>query len=143
MKGLLRRLPRALAEEYEARAPVYYAEVAVDGWLEAMPGAVRVRALSKFPAVTRDLSLILPRTTRYAAVEKALLGATAPHLCSVGLKDIFADPSGVRLPADQRSLTVTLTFRDEARTLLSEEVDRAVETLRDHAKAELGAVFRA
>jgi phenylalanyl-tRNA synthetase beta chain len=143
MEGLLRRLPRALAEEYEAKAPVYYAEVAVDGWLGAMPGAVRVRALSKFPAVTRDLSLILPRTTRYAAVEKALLGATAPHLCSVGLKDIFTDPSGVRLPADQRSLTVTLTFRDEARTLLSEEVDRAVETLRDHAKAELGAVFRA
>ena len=143
VKGLVRRLPRALAEEYEAKAPVYYAEVAIDDWLGAIPGAVRVRALSKFPAVTRDLSLILPRTIRYAAVEKALLGARAPHLCSVGLKDIFADPSGVRLPADQRSLTVTLTFRDEARTLLSEEVDRAVETLRDHAKAELGAVFRA
>lgn len=141
--GLLRRLPRVMAEEYGAKAPVYYAEMAVDGWLGAMPGAVRVRALSKFPAVMRDLSLILPRTIRYAAVEKAVLGARAPHLCSVRLKDVFADPSGVKLPADQRSLTVTLTFRDEARTLISEEVDRAVETLRDHAKAELGAVFRA
>ena len=143
MEGLLRRLPRALAGEYEAKAPVYYAELVVDGWLGAMPGAVRVRALSKFPAVTRDLSLILPNTTPYAAVEKAVLGARAPHLCLVGLKGIFADPSGVKLPADQRSLTVTLTFRDEARTLFSEEVDRAVETLRDHAKAELGAIFRA
>ena len=141
--GLLRRLPRVMAEEYGAKAPVYYAEMAVDGWLGAMPGAVRVRALSKFPAVMRDLSLILPRTIRYAAVEKAVLGARVPHLCSVRLKDVFADPSGVKLPADQRSLTVTLTFRDEARTLISEEVDRAVETLRDHAKAELGAVFRA
>ena len=141
--GLLRRLPRVMAEEYGAKAPVYYAEMAVDGWLGAMPGAVRVRALSKFPAVMRDLSLILPRTIRYAAVEKAVLGARVPHLCSVRLKDVFADTSGVKLPADQRSLTVTLTFRDEARTLISEEVDRAVETLRDHAKAELGAVFRA
>jgi phenylalanyl-tRNA synthetase beta chain len=130
--GLLRRLPRVMAEEYGAKAPVYYAEMAVDGWLGAMPGAVRVRALSKFPAVMRDLSLILPRTIRYAAVEKAVLGARVPHLCSVRLKDVFADPSGVKL-----------TFRDEARTLISEEVDRAVETLRDHAKAELGAVFRA
>jgi phenylalanyl-tRNA synthetase beta subunit len=49
----------------------------------------------------------------------------------------------VTLPAEQRSLTVTLTFRDEVRTLTSEEVDRAVETLRDHAKSVLGAVFRA
>ena len=76
-------------------------------------------------------------------MEQALLGSRAPHLISVGLKDVFTDASGGKLPVDQRSLTVTLTFRDEARTLTSEEVDRAVETLRDHAKAELGAVFRA
>jgi phenylalanyl-tRNA synthetase beta chain len=90
----------------------------------------------------RDLSLVLPRTLAYAAIEKALLGAKVPHLQSVGLKDVFTDPSGAKLAADQRSVTVTLTFRDEARTLTSDEVDRAVETLRDHAKAELGAVFR-
>ena len=71
-----------------------------------------------------------------------LLGAKVPHLHAVGLKDVFVDATGVKLAADQRSVTVTLTFRDEGRTLTSEEVDRAVETLRDHAKAELGAVFR-
>lgn len=143
VEGLLRRLPRALGEKFAAKSPVYYAEMDVDGWLETVPAPVRVRPLPRFPAVTRDLSLILPKTTRYAAVEKALSGARAPHLFSVGLKDVFEDPSGVTLPAEQRSLTVTLTFRDEVRTLTSEEVDRAVETLRDHAKSVLGAVFRA
>jgi phenylalanyl-tRNA synthetase beta chain len=143
VEGLLRRLPRALGEKFAAKSPVYYAEMDVDGWLETVPAPVRVRPLPRFPAVTRDLSLILPKTTRYAAVEKALFGARAPHLFSVGLKDVFEDPSGVTLPAEQRSLTVTLTFRDEVRTLTSEEVDRAVETLRDHAKSVLGAVFRA
>jgi len=104
---------------------------------------VRVQALPKFPAVERDLSLILPKTTTYALIEKALLTAKAPHLRSVGLKDVFADASGTKVAADQRSVTVTLTFREEGRTLTSDEVDRAMETLRDHAKAELGAVFRA
>jgi phenylalanyl-tRNA synthetase beta chain len=79
----------------------------------------------------------------YAAAEKALLAARAPHLCGVELKDVFVDPTGAKLPADHKSVTVTLTFREEDRTLTSDEVDRAVETLRDHAKAELGAVFRA
>ncbi len=143
VEGLLRRLPRALGEKFAAKSPVFYAEMDVDGWLETVSAPVRVRPLPRFPAVTRDLSLILPKTTRYAAVEKALSGARAPHLFSVGLKDVFEDPSGVTLPAEQRSLTVTLTFRDEVRTLTSEEVDRAVETLRDHAKSVLGAVFRA
>lgn len=141
--GVLRRLPRALAAAHDAKHAVYQAEVVIDGWLETAPAAVRVADLPKFPAVQRDLSLILPRSTPYAAVENSLRGARAPHLRQVGLKDVFADPSGVKLPADQRSVTVTLTFRDEGRTLTSDEVDRAVESLRDHAKAELGAVFRA
>jgi phenylalanyl-tRNA synthetase beta chain len=142
-EGTVRCLPRALAGEYDAKGPVFYAELVVDGWLSTPPAAVRVRALPKFPSVQRDLSLLLPRTTAYAAVEKALLAAKVPHLQSVALKDVFVDATGAKLAADQRSLTVTLTFRDEERTLLSDEVDRAVETLRDHAKAELGAVFRA
>ena len=141
--GSIRRLPRALAEAHDAKDGVYFAEVLVDGWLETPEPSVRVQPLPKFPAVERDLSLILPKIVSYAAIEKALLTAKAPHLRSVGLKDVFTDPSGAKLAADQRSVTVTLTFREEGRTLTSDEVDRAVETLRDHAKAELGAVFRA
>jgi phenylalanyl-tRNA synthetase beta chain len=143
VSGSVRRLPRSLAEAHDAKDAVYFAEVLVDGWLEAAAGSVRVKALPKFPAVERDLSLILPKSTTYDAIEKAVLSAKVPHLRTVGLKDIFTDPSGAKLPADQRSVTVTLTFRDEDRTLTSDEVDRAVEALRDRAKAELGAVFRA
>jgi phenylalanyl-tRNA synthetase beta chain len=143
VSGSVRRLPRSLAEPHDAKDAVYFAEVLVDGWLEAAAGSVRVKALPKFPAVERDLSLILPKSTTYDAIEKAMLSAKVPHLRTVGLKDIFTDPSGAKLPADQRSVTVTLTFRDEDRTLTSDEVDRAVEALRDRAKAELGAVFRA
>jgi phenylalanyl-tRNA synthetase beta chain len=104
--------------------------------------SVRVKPLPKFPAVERDLSLVLPHATAYAAIEQTLRGAKVPHLQAVALKDVFVDATGTRLAADQRSVTVTLTFRDEGRTLTSDEVDRAVETLRDHAKTELGAVFR-
>ena len=142
VSGAIRRLPRALVEASDAKNAVYFAEVLIDGWLEAAAPPVRVQTLPKFPAVERDLSLLLPKATTYAAIEKALLAAKAPHLRSVGLKDVFTDPSGAKLAADQRSVTVTLTFREEDRTLTSDEVDRAVETLRDHAKAELGAVFR-
>jgi phenylalanyl-tRNA synthetase beta chain len=140
--GFVRRLPRMLAGAHDAKDAVYYAEILIDGWLAAAPATIRVQPLPKFPSIERDLTLVLPRLVNYAAIEKALGGAKAPHLQSVGLKDVFVDPSGVKLGADQRSVTVTLTFRDEGRTLTSDEVDRAVETLRDQARAELGAVFR-
>jgi phenylalanyl-tRNA synthetase beta chain len=140
--GTVRRLPRGLAEAHDAKDAVYYAEVVVDGWLGAAPAPVRVRPLPKFPVAERDLSIVLPRAVTYAAIETALRGAKAPHLQAIMLKDVFVDASGAKLAPDQKSVTVTLTFREEDRTLTSDEVDRAVETLRDHAKAELGAVFR-
>ena len=142
VEGALRRLPRALADACDARGPVFYAEVLVDGWLEAAPGIVRVQTPPKFPAIHRDVSLILPRDTPYAAVEKVLVGARVPHLRGVSFKDVFEDPTGEKRPVDRRSITVTLTFREDGRTLTSDEADRAVEALRDHAKAELGAAFR-
>lgn len=140
--GMLHRLPRALASAHDAKTPVFYAEVLIDGWLGAEPSAPRVQPLPKFPAVERDLSVVLPRTTPFADLHRVLLAARAPHLRGVALKDVFTDPSGEKLGAGLRSLTLALTFRDDGRTLTSDEVDRAVETLRDHAKAELGAVFR-
>ncbi|MFM8721054.1 MAG: phenylalanine--tRNA ligase subunit beta, partial [Chthoniobacterales bacterium] len=113
VSGSVRRLPRSLAEAHDAKGAVYFAEVLTDGWLEAAAPSVRVQALPKFPAVERDLSLLLPKSTTYAAIEKALLSAKAPHLRGAELKDVFADPSGAKLPADQKSVTVTLTFREE------------------------------
>ncbi|MFN9956016.1 MAG: hypothetical protein ACK55I_23215, partial [bacterium] len=59
--GIVRRLPRALAEAHDAKDAVYFAEVVIDGWLGKSPAEVRVQPLPKFPAVERDLSLVLPR----------------------------------------------------------------------------------
>lgn len=140
--GVLHRLPREQAAYFDAKAPVFYAEISVDRWLEAKAEAVRVAPLPKFPPVERDLAAILPKTVRYAEVEKWLRKADVPHLQNIFLKDVFSDESGEKLDAVLRSLTITLTFRDEARTLTADEVDRALETLRDRMKAELGAVFR-
>lgn len=142
VSGLVRRLPNNLAEAHEAKAPVYYAEVLVDGWLEHADPVAHVKPLPKFPAAARDLTVILPVTTAYARLEEVLRSARAPHLQEISLKGVFTDSTGRNLEASQRALTVTLTFRDDARTLTAVEVDRAMETLRDHAKAELGAVFR-
>jgi phenylalanyl-tRNA synthetase beta chain len=121
---------------------VYCAEICIGAWLETAPAAVRVLALPRFPAVGRDLSIILPRHVTFARVDSALRAVKVPDLESFALKDVFSDDSGVALASGSRALTVALTFRSDSRTLTSDEIDRAVEVLRDHAKAELGAEFR-
>lgn len=142
LAGTVRRLSRDLGAAHDAKSPVHYAELVIDDWLGAAPEAVRVRDLPKFPPVHRDLSMTLPSLLPFAAAEAALLGAKVPHLECVALADVFTDPTGAKISRDERVLTVTLTFRETGRTLTTDEVDRAVAALLDHAKAELGAVFR-
>ena len=56
--------------------------------------------------------------------------------------DIYVDPSGEKLPADRKSIAISLTFRAQERTLNSEEVNAACDRLKQQLKAKLAVDFR-
>lgn len=101
----------------------------------------RFVAIPKFPAVRRDLALLLDATTPYSLIEETALGAKEELLTSIVPFDIFSDPSGVKVPAGKKSLAVALTFQHADRTLTTEEVNdavaRIVARLRESAGAEI------
>ncbi len=140
--GTLRLLPRELAARFEATQPVLYAEVRLDAWLARPADEVRAGALPRFPAVSRDLSVLMPLDVPYARLRDTVAAQASALLEELRLKDVFHDPSGARLPADRRSLTCTLTFRAPDRTLTSDEVDQAVDALRASLKQTGWADFR-
>jgi len=63
-------------------------------------------------------------------------------LAGAALFDLFADPSGEKLPADRKSLAYSLTYRSSQRTLTAEEVNAAHARIKDRLKAELNVAFR-
>lgn len=98
-------------------------------------------SLPKFPAVRRDLALLLDAATAYAAVEEAVLVAKEELLTGVTPFDVFSDPAGVKVPLGKKSLAIALTFQHAERTLTTEEVTEAlgriVTRLRESAGAEI------
>jgi phenylalanyl-tRNA synthetase beta chain len=98
-------------------------------------------SLPKFPAVRRDLALLLDAATAYAEVEEAVLAAKEELLTGVTPFDVFSDPSGVKVPLGKKSLAIALTFQHVERTLTTEEVTEAlgriVTRLRESAGAEI------
>ncbi len=86
-------------------------------------------ALTKFPSVTRDLALIADKTLPYASLEKVLLESGEILLQSVIPFDVFTDPKGEKIPAEKKSIALSLTFHHNERTLTTEEVSQAVERL--------------
>lgn len=98
-------------------------------------------SLPKFPAVRRDLAILLDAATAYAAVEEAVLAAKEELLTGVTPFDVFSDPAGVKVPLGKKSLAIALTFQHAERTLTTEEVTEAlgriVTRLRESAGAEI------
>ena len=96
--------------------------------------------LPSFPAVGRDLSLVVARSLPWgdlAATVREICGKT---LESVDFLDTFA---GGNIPPEKHSVHFGLQFRDPSRTLTGEEVDRAVKSVIEACGVRFGASLRA
>jgi phenylalanyl-tRNA synthetase beta chain len=115
-------LERALGRDYKLRQAVGLAEVDLGRLLDFTLRRLTFRPFSKFPAVERDFSLLVPAGTPYRALAAAIAG--------LGLEEILSFRPVERLPEGQiaaghYSLLVRVTFQSERRTLTSDEVAAA------------------
>ena len=102
----------------------------------------RFGTIPKFPAVRRDLALMLDAATPYSLIEQAALEAREELLASVIPFDIFSDPEGLKVPLGKKSLAVALTFQHADRTLTTEEVNEAVARIVTRLRDSVGAEIR-
>ena len=75
-------------------------------------------------------------------MEEVIAAAKAPHLEKTRLFDLFLDPKGEKIPADQKSLAYALTYRAADRTLTEKEVNEAHDLVRKKLVADLACTFR-
>jgi phenylalanyl-tRNA synthetase beta chain len=98
-----------------------------------------VHALPEYPAIERDLSLIVPEQTAWAKIEGLVAGLGLALLESGQFVGTFR---GSQIGAGKKSVTLRLRFRDEKRTLRHEEVDPQVAAVVEKARTDLGAELR-
>jgi phenylalanyl-tRNA synthetase beta chain len=135
--GLL--LPE-LQKKYDLRQAVAGLELDWEALIAAFEPVRRSKAVPRFPGVTRDLSVVVDEAVRWADVSAAVRGAQLAFLEEVGFVTTFRN---AQIGAGKKSLTLTLDFRDPARTLKSEEVDAQVAAAVGVLKEGFGAVLRA
>ena len=97
--------------------------------------AVRYRTIPPFPAVERDLALLVADRIPAAEVEAAIRRQAGPLLRTVGLFDLYR---GQGVPDRHRSLAYRLRFVSAERTLTDEEVDDLLEHVAEHLARVLG-----
>ena len=117
------------------------AEIELDALMSLAGTAVRIKPIPRFPAIQRDLSIMVDEGIRWADIMEAIRAKTSPELQDIRFVGIYR---GKGIPSGRKSVTLSLCFRDEDGTLTHETVDRLeaaiVRSLAKSVAAELRTV---
>ena len=132
--GVVGQVKAQLADAYHARKPIWLAELDLENlWDLHRAARIVFKALSVFPASSRDVTVIAPLTLSVAAVEKHIRDMRIAILEDVTLIDLY-EPKDT----EERNLTFRLTFRKADRTLKDAEVDKEREKVAQSLIKNLG-----
>ena len=133
-------LHKKLLKKFDIENEVYYADL---NWKELMKAvknnAVTYKELSKYPAVKRDLALLLDKQVQFAEIEKIAYETDKKLLKSVELFDVY---EGKNLEAGKKSYAVSFTLQDENATLNDKQIDKLMGKLVQNLENKLGAKLR-
>lgn len=135
--GLVRR---ALTARLGIEMPVYFADL---NWTALMKKvrnvSVSFREISKFPAVSRDLALLVDKSVEFAAIERVAYACEKKLLRSVVLFDVY---EGKNLEAGKKSYAVNFILQDETKTMSDKQTDAIMQKIIAQLEKQIGAKLR-
>ena len=137
--GVLGQIHPLVAANYGVDTELYCAELRFDALLAAMGPDPEYVPLPKFPAVTRDIAVLVDAGVPVGALEGTISDAAAGLLREVSLFDIY---TGDNLPAGKKSVAFNLVLRADDRSLTAQEADDEVGIILARLEQEHGAVLR-
>lgn len=137
--GEFGQLLPALAKRYDLRDAVFLAELNLDLVLARRNPSRSFKPIPMFPAIRRDVAMIVPEATTHDSVLQAIRQTKPANLESVELFDVFR---GKNVPEGQKSVAYAFTYRNSERTLTDAEVSAAHEKVVEQFKKSLQATVR-
>jgi phenylalanyl-tRNA synthetase beta chain len=118
--GVFGELALPVREAFDLDAPVFVAELSLSTLLTLPPWVPVYQPLPRYPAVQRDLALVVPDAVTAGEIEMAIRGMRLPLLTRLVLFDVYA---GDQIGPGRRSLAWSLTYQAPDRTLRDSEVN--------------------
>lgn len=137
--GWLGRIHPEAADAYDLNQPVYIAELDMAYVLQRAKLITEYAPLPRYPAVLRDMALVVPDAVSAARVIEVIYEAGGDLVENVSLFDLYKGP---QIPAGSRSLAFAVTYRDPARTLSDEVIIRLHQEIEGALEARLGISLR-
>ena len=136
--GFVGQVHPRTAKDYKVPA-TYVFELNLEALLAADKVANEYHPISKYPAITRDIALLVDRNVTNADVVAVIEKRAGAFLKKVHLFDVY---SGLHLPKGKKSLAYTLTYQDDHDTLIEDQVNKAFAKVTQALEDELAAEIR-
>ena len=119
---------------------VFFADIYWDNLLKAVKKyVVEYKEISKYPAVSRDLALLVDKTVEFEQIKEIAYSTEKKLLKAVELFDVY---EGKNLPAGKKSYAVNFILQDEQKTLNDKQIDSIMKKLIDNLTKRLNAELR-
>ena len=138
--AMLGIVAKKIQKAFDIDNEVYYADI---NWKQVMKAAKAVKVsykeLTKFPAVRRDLALLVDNSVKFADIEKIAYETEKKLLREVELFDVY---EGKNLEPGKKSYAVSFLLQDESQTLTDKQIDKIMQRLIDNLQNKLQAKLR-
>ncbi len=137
--GFLGEIHPEVADNFECPAKTYIAVLDVKTLIDNADMIRAYKALPKYPAVSRDIAMLVKDNILVKEIEAVIRQRGGKLIEEVRLFDVYR---GDQVPAGMKSVAYTITFRAPDRTLVEDDVNKAMEKILGGLKTSLDATLR-
>ena len=124
----------------EIEAPVYFADINWNALMKTVKNkSVSFTEIPKFPAVSRDLALLLDKNIEFAEIEKIAYQSEKKVLKEVRLFDVY---EGKNLEEGKKSYAVNFLLQDEQKTMNDKQIEAIMNKIEQNICKQLNAKVR-
>ena len=137
--GVIGEIPPTVAKNFEIEEKCYVAEICFSAVFEAIDDNIKFRQLPKFPAVTRDIAMIVDKARPVGEIEAVITKAGGQLLDTIELFDVY---EGKQIPEGKKSVAFAISFRAQDRSLTNEEVNKVFNKILKDLEYKIQAQLR-
>ena len=137
--GIIGEIHPSVSRKYDIDVPCYMAELSFDAVKTAINDDIKYKPLPKFPAVTRDIAMLVDKDIAVAQIEEIIRNTSGKLLEEVKLFDVY---EGEQIPENKKSVAYSAVFRAPDRSLTGEEVQEVFDKILKNLEKKLNAQLR-
>ncbi len=133
------KVSKKITSQFDIEQEIFFADIYWEELIKKLPHTPKFKEISKFPAVKRDLALLLNKDIKFTQIQQLAYKTEKKLLKNVSIFDVFEDK---KLGKDKKSYAVSFIIQDESKTLNEKQIDKIMKKLQYNFEKELGAELR-